>query len=430
MPRQRTPHTVIRASGSRVVDADFDDDDDSAPTVVAMMTPWGQPIVPSPSSVKRTALSVEVRAHVVHQSLLKPRHRLLLRAGFGAFAVAIVCTIVMRLIGGGGTVAPAASDPLVRTAFAQERQAAQLVHTTGLVATGRELTLSFKVGGIVRSVHVKDGDAVRNGAVLAAIDRSEVAAQSRAARDVVNKAQRDYERVKTLHDQNALSLQVVQDARSQRDQALSGLRVAELNEHYATITAPCDGLVTKRHREANEAVAPGAPVIDFACTTEGWLAKASVPDRDRLRIHIGDAAQVRFGAYGSRTFAGTVTGVAAKASAVTGAFEIEVELAGTDADFYSGMVAKVDIEPRSEGKLISIPMEALVEGNGSQGHVFVLDRDRVHVHKVTVDVAFIDDPNVVLSAGLAPSAEVITDGATYLSDGAKVKLAKNHIANL
>ena len=62
---------------------------------------------------------------------------------------------------------------------------------SGVVSSETEARLSFKTGGIIESMTVRDGDQVRQGQLLATLNPTEINAQVEQAKEGLEKAQRD-----------------------------------------------------------------------------------------------------------------------------------------------------------------------------------------------------------------------------------------------
>src|SRR5215217_411455 len=75
----------------------------------------------------------------------------------------------------------------------------QPVETSGLLSSENEARLSFKVGGIVRELLVKEGEQVRKGQVLATLNTTKISAQTTQAEENYLKAQRDAKRTESLY---------------------------------------------------------------------------------------------------------------------------------------------------------------------------------------------------------------------------------------
>jgi multidrug efflux pump subunit AcrA (membrane-fusion protein) len=130
--------------------------------------------------------------------------------------------------------APPPATP-VRVAEAAEGPAAPTIRTNGMLANEDEFQLSFKVGGVIESISVSAGDRVRRGQKLAEIEQTEIDAQVEQARQAHAKAQRDVERGERLYADQVISLEQLQDLRTQSAVTEAALQAAQFNRSYAAI---------------------------------------------------------------------------------------------------------------------------------------------------------------------------------------------------
>jgi len=337
--------------------------------------------------------------------------------------VAIVCAVIVAGCNSDAIDEAPAATP-VRIAAATIGPAAPSIRTNGLLANKDEIRLAFKVGGVIRRLAVSEGEHVRRGQKLAEIEQTEVNAQVEQARQAHEKAKRDVARGERLYEDKVVSLEQLQDLRTQAAVAEAGLNSAEFNWNYAAIVAPRDGTVLRRLAEERELVAAGTPVLVLGAHDKGFIVRTGLADREIVQVRIGDTAQVRLDALPDATLSGKVTEVASAADPASGMFRIEVTIASTDLPLKSGLVAKLTVVPASAsaGSRVYVPIGAIVEGNGRTARLFVLDKD--HARRRDVDVAFIEGDNVALSSGVEAGEQVITDGAQYLEDGEQVAIAE------
>jgi multidrug efflux system membrane fusion protein len=312
--------------------------------------------------------------------------------------------------------APAIATP-VRIARAFDGPAAPSIRTNGVLANKDEIRLSFKVGGVVKAVAAREGDYVRKGQRLAEIEQDEVNAQVEQARQAHEKAKRDVERGERLYADKVISLEQLQDLRTQTAVTEAALASAEFNSSYAAIIAPRDGTVLRRLVEERELVVVGTPVIVLGAQDRGFVVRAGLADREIVQVKLGDKARVRLDALPGKTLDGRVTEVASAADASSGMFAVEVSLESEHLPLKSGLVAKLDITPATarSGSRVYVPIGAIVEGDGRRASVFVLEDDRARRREVEVD--FIESEGVALTNGVTAGEHVITDGALYLEDG-------------
>ncbi len=330
------------------------------------------------------------------------------------------------------------------------------VTASGTLGAKDEVTLSFKIGGIVGRVLVDDGARVKRGQVLAALDQREIDAMLAKARAGAEKARRDAQRVERLYKDSVATLAQWQDVQTARDAAEADLRAARVNHEYSTITAPAEGVVLMRLASAGQMVGAGAPVIQFASNARGSVLRAGVPDRDAVRLAVGDPAEVAFDAVPGKVFRGKVTQVGASADPRTGVYVIEIALAGVTS-LPSGLVGRAVIAPRAtgtvgerararkpmadlgstggapaahtdgaaaaldHGTVYAIPAEALVEGDKDRGSVYTVDQSGTRARRVTVALVGLSGGSVLVR-GLDGVPRVVRSGATWLSDSARVEI--------
>jgi membrane fusion protein, multidrug efflux system len=335
----------------------------------------------------------------------------------------VACAVILGGCNSKATNETPAATP-VRVAAATTGPAAPSIRTNGLLANKDEIRMAFKVGGVIRKLSVSEGERVRKGQRLAEIEQTEVNAQVEQARQAHDKAQRDAARGARLYEDKVISLEQLQDLRTQAAMAEAALNSAEFNSNYAAIVAPRDGTVLRRLAEERELVTAGTPVLVLGAQDQGFIVRTGLADREIVQVRIGDAAQVRLDALPDATLPGKVTEVASAADPASGMFRIEVTIGPSDLPLKSGLVAKLTVVPSSAsaGSRVYVPIGAIVEGDGRTARLFVLDKDRAR--RRDVEVAFIEGDTVAIASGVEAGEQVITDGAQYLEDGEQVAIAE------
>jgi membrane fusion protein, multidrug efflux system len=332
--------------------------------------------------------------------------------------------VVALLVGCGGNEEQPANKPTpVRIQRASNGPAVPPIDTSGVVATKHEMRLSFKMGGVVRRIHVQEGDVVKKGQRLAEIELTEVEAQVEQARQMAEKAERDLRRGENLYADQVISLEQLQDLRTQASVASAQYKSAQFNQGYSVIAAPRDGVVLRKLVEERELVAAGTPVLLFGESASGFVVRAALADREIVNVKLGDKGEIRMDAFPARTMTGTVVEVASAADERSGMFPIEVLFDAPPPRLVSGLVARLRLTPNSEAPgLTYIPMAALVEGDGDRASVFVVKDGTAQ--RRNVRVAFITADGIALESGLAAGENVVTDGALFLENGESVEVLR------
>lgn len=307
----------------------------------------------------------------------------------------------------------------VRTVSATLSRRSEPVRTSGSVASRAEMDLAFRMPGYVAEILAGEGDAVREGQVLARLRTVEVDAQVRAAEAQADLASKTLERMRALFADSVVSESALDEARDAHERAQAALEVARFNQAFATIRAPADGRVLSRMVEVSEFVGAGVPVFRLGSTASGWVVSVGVSDRDVVRLSVGDSARVRLPALGGDPLAGRVSEISDAADQRSGTFDVEVTVIGAAGRLRSGMMATVAIVPSEAEELTFLPTQALIDTDGRDAAVFVVEGGRVRRHPV--EVVRIGAESVGVRAPGLEGATVVTDGAAYLRDGERVE---------
>jgi RND family efflux transporter MFP subunit len=341
----------------------------------------------------------------------------------------IVCmaTMVAAFSGLMGCTSKGAANPAVQARAVQVTRVkmAALDNTlrvVGLLTPKDEARLSFKVGGLIESIKVEEGQTVKAGQVLAMLKQTEIGASVEQARQATAKAQRDLDRGKALLADGVTTDEQVQDLTTAFNVASAAQSGMDFNAAHTRITASVDGVVLRKLAEANEVVQAGQTVLVLGGANRGWVIRAGLADRDAVRIHLGDAARIEFDAWPGQTFTGQVSNISSAADSATGTFTIEVQVSQGGTRFVQGLVAKVALVPQGTAEVEVIPVQALLEANDKEAGVFVLDEAAHDVHRVSIQIGRMNGGRIEVLSGLGVGAQVVTDGAAFLENGEKVRV--------
>lgn len=355
---------------------------------------------------------------------MRHRHLAVSLAAVSLAAVSLVASTLAACAPEARAAAGAATAPAVpvRLAPVEAGPVARPIRAAGLVATKDGWDLSFKVGGLVARLDVREGDRVVKGQVLARLDATELEAGVRQAREALEKARRDAARAARLAASDAAPRAAAEDSRTAESVADAQLAAAAFNLRHATLVAPDDGWIDQRLVEPGEVVAPGRPVLRLSGTGRGFVVRVALADRDVLGLAPGTPAKVTLDAAPDRPLEGRVGEISRSAGRGTGTYRVEVAIAAPrSTTLLSGLSAKVEIARTIEAAG-AVPLAAVVDGDGEAGSVFVV-ADGV-ARRRPVRVALLDGDRAVLAAGVEGVERVVTDGAARLADGTRVAVTE------
>ena len=318
------------------------------------------------------------------------------------------------------------------------------INCIGRIVSGEELKLSFKTGGVIDAIMVREGQSVKKGDILAKLDLSEINAMEKQATLGLDKAKRDFERVQNLYNDSVATLEQYQNARTALELAGANVKIARFNLEYSVINAPYDGKILKRLAGENEIIAPGYPVFLFGsdeksppelpCPTEvvqagegrqgraGWIVKANVIDKQVVELNIGDKAEVLTDAYPDSFLAASIYEISPFADPYTGTFEVKLQIEPVKLKLVSGLIVKNKIKTRNGEIVKKLPYQALINANGKEAYVYKIENKKPI--KQQVSIFKILDDYVLINNGISKGDTVITENVNYIKNGGPVEIVE------
>jgi RND family efflux transporter MFP subunit len=295
--------------------------------------------------------------------------------------------------------------------------ASNTIIASGLLSTENEARLSFKIGGIIEKIFVKEGDHVRKGQLLATLKSTEISSQVQQVQLSVEKAQRDYQRANNLYKDSVVTLEQFQNAKTGVDIAKQNLQQVAFNQQYSRIYAPTDGFVARKIGNEGELASSGTPIlfINALSGSSKWILKIGLSDKEWSAIDVKNKASVLVDAFPGKQFSGVISKKAISADAASGSFQAELQVDFGMQHPAIGMFGTASIIVSHSSMGFSIPYEALLEANGKKGFVFVSD-DKKTVKKIPVIISGISNNVVYIEEGLQGHSWVVTAGSPYLNE--------------
>jgi len=297
----------------------------------------------------------------------------------------------------------------------------EVIKASGLMASLQEARLSFKTGGIIAKIYVKEGQNVSKGQLLASLNLTEINAQVQQASESVQKAERDLRRVTNLYKDSVATLEQVQNLTTALSVAKQNFEIANYNQGFSKIYATSTGVIVKKLMNEGELASPGTPVFFMNATSANdWVLKVGVADKDWTRLHLGDKATIQLDAFADTPFTATVSNLSQGADQSSGLYQAELKLNTQGKKMATGLFGNAIITPNTIHQNTFVPIDAVIEGNGNDAFVYTVENGKAH--KVSIKILSINNDKVFIQSPSVPITQVITGGSAYLVEGSKVKI--------
>lgn len=312
-------------------------------------------------------------------------------------------------------------DPIpAAVSFAVPASDTETLNLPGTVRLRRETVLGFTTGGQVASVRYEEGDVVRRGAVLAALDTSSVSADLDAANAELDRTEAQYNRINALYQDGWVTKAQLEQSEAAMRAAKASVKASRFASNTSHIHAPSGGIILARNVDAGQIVAAGQTALILGETGKGFVLRVPMTDRDASRVRVGMRAVVKIAAVQQQSIDAVVTEKDGRADARTGSFEVSFLLPANNR-LRSGQLGTVEIDvARDSSGAIAIPSTAIFGIRSGEGLVFTVDKNNKVSQKAVILGALTDDSIEVLS-GLNEGNIVVSRGVEDLRDGDTIK---------
>jgi RND family efflux transporter MFP subunit len=374
------------------------------------------------------------------EELAPPRRR---RWLWGTIGILVVLAVWAGARAVRGRVPEVQTAPVVVRGGEEPVRGAVLAGT-GYVVTGEKyIAIGVRVAGRIERYYADEGQAVKAGDPLVAIDDRDYRARLDKAEAALATARAnlalhtsELRRAERLAKTGVIADQELEQKQNQV--AVDHARIAELEAEvalakveldYTILRAPRDGVILAKLKEVGEIAVPGGfagsgDLIRMA-NLDDMRAEIDVNESDLTRVRLGQDAEVIPDAYPDASYAAKVVKLYPQVNRQKGTLKVEVQVTDADARLLPDMSVRVNFlaeaQPTAPGTPIVLAPRAAIRRDDTESFVWVVDDHRVRRQPVTIGTELGDQ--IQVTAGLTGTETLVVGDAAALSDGLEVAIA-------
>ncbi|NLJ29675.1 efflux RND transporter periplasmic adaptor subunit [Desulforhabdus amnigena] len=331
---------------------------------------------------------------------------------------------------------PAAKPTPIKTGKVRHVQEREFVSVSGTVTSPDDpVPVSFLVSGKVIEVGPREGDYVKKGQFLAAIDPVDyklslqaASAQAGQAKVALARSKDEYARMKFLYESRSLAQNDFEkyraawlSAKEQVDQAIANQKLAQKRLTDASLYAPADGFISKRSIEPGQTASSGNPVFEIV-KLDPVEINVGVPETDIHLVRVGQTAAVTIPAMPTESFEGKVRVINVSADPNTRTYMTRILVPNPAHILRVGMVAEARIEGDRTIELMTLPAETILRDPQGATIVFVYYPEQQRVYAKRVERGAVYGREIAIQSGLSGDETIVFAGQEKLRDGTIVSL--------
>jgi len=328
----------------------------------------------------------------------------------------------------------------VSVVTAEKQPVTKALDFVGRVDAVERVEVRARVTGYLQDVLFKEGDLIKEGAPLYSIEKDQFEAAVEQAEGSLERskgakalAEVQLQRAQELLEKSAGTV-VARDQALAQDQAAkgtvmideAGLRTAQINLGYTSITSPITGKVGKTNVTKGNVVGPDSGPLTVIVSQDPTYVSLPVSQREFLRAEeaersvdlTGIKASLRFSDGSAYKHGGKINFVDVKVDRATDTVLVRATFPNPDGALIDGQLVRVGLEGGEAVEKIVIPQAALITDQEGV-YVFVVSDGKAAVRRVKP--AGPSGTGVIIDQGLDAGEQVVVEGFQGLRPGAPVR---------
>lgn len=292
---------------------------------------------------------------------------------------------------------------------------------SGTVESEATTTVSFSVAGRITDMYVNEGQRVSKGQAIARVNSADYENANNIAQAQLAEARDAYERLKKLHDANALPDIKWVEIQNKLKQAENSAEISERALADATLIAPVSGVINRKIADKGQSVIPVEPVVEIV-SVDQLTIDIPVTEQQIGSISVGDKASVSFKSLGIDNIEGKVTQKSVVAAPLTRSYTVKIGIPAEGGKILPGMVGEVTFPQLSIGEPstdIVLPSQAVLLNADNRNFVWVVKNGKAERRFVIADELMRN--GVAVKDGLMPGDTVIVEGMGKVGAGTKIE---------
>ncbi|RTZ15027.1 efflux RND transporter periplasmic adaptor subunit [Vibrio aquaticus] len=305
--------------------------------------------------------------------------------------------------------------PLAKVAYTkfEAESTHKPVDLYGRTAPDKQAKLGAEIAGKIVQLKVKKGDVVKQGQVIAFIDKGDLEIQLQRAQAMLKVKEKEFKAAQSLKSKGLQGEVAFTNAQAGLVEAKAMVSNARIALRNTSVSAPFSGIVDHLFIEKGDFVGVGDPVATLLDLGQ-IIIEADISERHIQDLVLNQEAKVRF--INGQEAVGKVRYISRVSSTATNTFPIEIEMANPEQKIPAGISAEVSLNLQDQLAIKVTPAMLALDEAGNLG-VKTLEGEVIEF--VPIQLVKAEQDGVWLS-GLGESVKIVTTGQGFVRDGDRV----------
>ena len=311
-------------------------------------------------------------------------------------------------------------SPLVNISTVEQKEYQHKIIVQGNVETDEDVLLNAEMGGLIKRVHVKEGQFVSVGQVLVSLDAAIISSNMQELETQLQYANYMLNKQEELKKRGVGSEFDYKTAKNQVDALNSKIKSLSTQRGKSSIKAPFSGVIDKIFARNGQIAGPQSPLMRLVNNREVNIT-ADISEKHLENVQVGTEVQIRFPNFHDTIIRLNISRVGNYIDPTNRTFRVMATLKNNKI-FLPNMLAELEITDIVAPEAIVVPSKSILKSQQNEDYIFIAQKTKnkhYKAEKVAVELVSRYNGSAhinVMGQNIKPGSFVIVEGAKGIND--------------
>lgn len=316
------------------------------------------------------------------------------------------------------------SNPLVSATKIKVEDFAHKVEVPGTVETDRNALVTAEASGVIKGIHVKEGQKVSKGQALMTIDSEILASNIEELETSLELAEYMFEKQQKLMDQGVGVEIEYEQAKNQKLSLEQKLKTMRSQKGKTVVRAPFSGVIDDLMVNEGEMAAPQFPLLRIVNNSSVTI-NASLSENLLSKVNIGTAVEMVFPSLNDTTIVSVVSNKGNYIDPTNRTFRVQMEVKNNTL-LLPNQFVKVNVTDFTRKEAFVVNAEAILQDTDNNNYIYRLTKSKeegvFEVEKIFVNVVKKFKGMACIEGNVAEGDLIVMEGAKGITEADQVKI--------
>lgn len=311
--------------------------------------------------------------------------------------------------------------PKVSTIDVKDTVFEHFFEVQGAVKANKNVMVLPEVGGIIRSLRVKEGDYVNKGQVIATFDSDVIASNQKELQEQLNVAEYMYEKQKTLFEKGVGTEMALKQAEGQYLSLKQTLSTMNTQKGKFTLVAPFSGYVETVFPVVGQLAGPSTPIIQLVDLSD-MKVTADISETYLGNIKSGSKVVLFYPAIKEEVKNLRISRIGKFVNPVNRTINVDVDLIdkieNEKMNVIPNMMVEIKINDYIDSSAYVLPSRVIMKNAQNKPFVYVLEDGKAQEKEVETSKSYKGFTQIL--GGIEKGIKVIDRGSRSIINGQEV----------